>query len=247
MRGLKPTRFKQLLISHIRQSKWRLILSALCLVIYSAADLLTPWPLKLLVDYVLLDKPMPVPLPSLWDMVSQQKIAFTMVISSGILLIAVCKGVFAYMQLYETARIGLQFVSLLRRELFAHLQSLSLSFHNRAKSGEILTNITSDTTTLKDILGGNLFDFLGQTFTLAGMFVVLFWLNWKLSMAVLVTCPLLTWSVFSIYRRTRNSARAQRLREGKLASHISEVMGAVVLVRAFARENNVLRNGPAAV
>jgi ABC-type multidrug transport system fused ATPase/permease subunit len=104
-------------------------------------------------------------------------------------------------------------------------------------SGEILTNVTSDTNTLKDVLGGNLFDFAGQVVTLAGMFAVLFWLNWKLSLAVLFTFPLLVWSIFSMYRRTKLSARTQRHREGQLASRISEVLGSVLLVRAFARES----------
>ena len=126
---------------------------------------------------------------------------------------------------------------LLRRELFAHLQSLSLSFHSHARSGETLTNVTSDTNTLKDVLGGNLFDFVGQVVTLVGMFAILFWLNWKLSVAVVFTFPLLVWSIFTMYRRTKLSARAQRHREGKLASHISEVLGSVLLVRAFARES----------
>lgn len=73
--------------------------------------------------------------------------------------------------------------------------------------------------------------------TLVGMFGVLFWLNWKLSLAVVFTFPLLVWSIFTMYRRTKLSARAQRHREGNLASHISEVLGSVLLVRAFARES----------
>jgi ATP-binding cassette subfamily B protein len=68
------------------------------------------------------------------------------------------------------------------------------------------------------------------------MFAILFWLNAKLSLAVLVTFPLLIWSIFTVYRRTRLSARAQRQREGQLASRISEALGSVLLVRAFARE-----------
>jgi ATP-binding cassette, subfamily B, bacterial len=236
MRRLMRSPFGQLLIAHLRQSKGRLFFGAFCLVAYSLADLLTPWPLKLIFDHVLLDKPVPHILTPLWNLLHNQKVALTIALSFGILLTAACKGTFAYLQLYQTARVGLQFVSVLRRELFAHLQSLSLSFHSRAKSGETLINVTSDTNTLKDVLGGNLFDLAGQILTLVGMFAILFWLNAKLSLAVLVTFPILIWSIFTVYRRTRLSARAQRHREGQLASRISEALGSVLLVRAFARE-----------
>ena len=204
---LKRSRFGRLLSAHLRGSKGRLFFAGLCLLAFSAADLLTPWPLKLIFDHVLLDKPLPHVLFPVWNLLHNQKVAITLVLSLGILMLAAGKGLFAYLQLYQTARIGLQFVSLLRRELFAHLQALSLSFHNRARSGETLTNVTSDTNTLKDVLGGNLFDFAGQVMTLVGMFIVLFWLNWKLSLAVLFTFPLLVWSIFTMYRRTRVSAR----------------------------------------
>jgi ATP-binding cassette subfamily B protein len=236
MRRLIRSPFGRLLIAHLRQSKGRLFFGAFCLVAYSLADLLTPWPLKLIFDHVLLDKPVPHVLSPLWSLLHNQKVALTIALSFGILLTAACKGTFAYLQLYQTARVGLQFVSVLRRELFAHLQSLSLSFHSRAKSGETLINVTSDTNTLKDVLGGNLFDLAGQVLTLVGMFAILFWLNAKLSLAVLITFPLLIWSIFTVYRRTRLSARAQRQREGQLASRISEALGSVLLVRAFARE-----------
>lgn len=236
MYGVKQKPFRRILVAHLRTSKWGLLFGALCLIAYSIADLLTPWPLKLIFDYVLLDKPAPQALRPLWTLLHNDKISITVAISLGILVIAAGKGIFAYLQLYQTARVGLQFVSKLRTELFAHLQSLSLSFHNRAKAGETLMNVTSDTNTLKDVLGGNLFDLVGQSLTLVGMFSVLFWLNMRLSLIVLVTFPLLAWAIFTIYRRTKLSARAQRQREGKLASRISEVLGSVLLVRAFARE-----------
>ena len=64
-----------------------------------------------------------------------------LVLSLVIVLIAILKGVFSYSQLYITSRIGHQMVYALRRELFVHLQRLSLSFHNRARSGELLTKV----------------------------------------------------------------------------------------------------------
>src|SRR5256886_12940294 len=61
---------------------------------------------------------------------------------------------------------------LLRRELFAHLQTLSLSFHNQSRSGDLLTKIAGDTNTLKDIFADSMLKFTTYVLTVAGMFAV---------------------------------------------------------------------------
>ncbi|MGE0885458.1 MAG: ABC transporter ATP-binding protein [Blastocatellales bacterium] len=236
MRKRPSTRFQQIVIARLRQVKGALFLAAICTVGYTAAELVAPWPLKIIFDHVLLDKPLPASLDFLRAVLQSGKTAAIIVISVGILIVAACKGGFAYAQLYLTSRIGYQIVYMLRRELFAHLQRLSLSFHNRARSGELLTKVTSDTNTLKDVFSDSAISLLSQLLTLVGMFAVLFLLNWRLSLIALTTFPALCYAIFTIYRRIKVSARAQREREGRIASRINEALGSTLLVRAFARE-----------
>ena len=238
MRKKTAKRLRRIVLAHLGRVKGGLCLAALCMLGSIAAELLSPWPLKIIFDHILLEKPLPAFLSPMDSVLESGKGLAVAAISAGILLIAAFKGAFAYGQLYVTSRIGYQLVYTLRRELFAHLQRLSLAFHNRARTGELLTKVTSDTNTLKDVYSGAALEFGSQVLTVIGMFTVLFLLNWKLSLIVLATFPLLCYAVFAIYRQIKASARKQREREGRIAARISEVLGSVQLVQAFARERH---------
>ncbi|MEZ5355224.1 MAG: ABC transporter ATP-binding protein [Bryobacteraceae bacterium] len=233
------TRLRSIVENHLRRNSAPLVVSALCLIGYSVGELLAPWPLKLIFDHILLDRTAPAWLAPLLS--GYGKGVATIVLALAILAIAASKGICAYGQVYLSAEVGFGLVHALRKELFAHLQRLSLSFHNRSRAGELLTKVSSDTNTLRDTFTSALLEAAGRIFTLLGMFGILFWLNWKLSLIVLVTFPLLGFTMLTIYRRTRVAARAQRDREGKLAARIHESLGSAALVRAFARESHEQR------
>lgn len=229
-------RLRKIVSGHLRRVKGGLLLAACCTLGYTFAELVAPWPFKIICDYILLEKPLPGSLAFLRAAMDAGKPTAIAVVSLGILAIAGLKGAFAYAQQFLTSRIGYQMVHTLRRELFSHLQQLSLSFHNRSRSGELLTKVTSDTTILKDVFSESAINFMSQLLTLVGMFVVLFILNWRLSLIVLTTFPVLCYTIFRIYIRIKASARQQREREGRIASRISETLNSTLLVRAFARE-----------
>lgn len=236
MLGSQLTRFSALLSAHLRQNLSSLLLAACGIVGYALTEILAPWPLKLILDQILLAKPFPAPLQFLEAPVRSRPEAAVVVIATAILLIALLKGAFSYLQVFVTSRVGYQMVHKLRQALFSHVQRLSLSFHNRSRAGELLTKVTSDTAVLKDIFAGGLLELLGHIVSLVGMCTVLFLLNARLALIVAVTLPLLAWTILSIYRRSKNSARRQREREGRVAAHIGEVLSLTPLVRAFARE-----------
>src|SRR5207253_1772361 len=81
----------------------------------------------------------------------QDKVRLVVAASGGILLIALGSGVFSCAQIFLTSSIGYRMLYALRRELFAHLQTLSLAFHNQSRSGDLLTKIAGDTNPLKDL------------------------------------------------------------------------------------------------
>src|SRR6266699_1304162 len=122
----KRTRLHQMFLAHLGQVKWRLALAALCTVGVAATDLLKPWPLKLILDHAILDKPLPHVLGFLHGVVSSNKITIVVGASAAIVLIALAGGLFSYFQIFITSSIGYKMVYSLRRELFAHLQRLSL-------------------------------------------------------------------------------------------------------------------------
>jgi ATP-binding cassette subfamily B protein/subfamily B ATP-binding cassette protein MsbA len=202
----------------------------------AATDLLKPLPLKIILDHALLDKPLPHYLAFLPGIVGSDKVLLVVAASVAILLVALCGGLFSYSQIFITSSIGYKMVYSLRRELFAHLQRLSLSFHNRARSGDLMTKISGDTNTLKDLFAESILKFAAQALEVIGMFAIIFALNWKLGLIPLATMPFLCFTLFHLYRKTKASVKKQKRQEGKVASRMTEVLSAIPLVQAFARE-----------
>src|SRR5712691_5660680 len=124
----------------------------------------------------------------------------------------------------------------LRRELFVHLQRLSLAFHARARSGELLTRIASDTSAVRDIFAESVLTVTSHLLILVGTLAIMFALNVRLSLIVLVTFPILLGNLLYLYQRAKRSAKRQRRKEEKIVTRISEVLSTVPLVQAFGRE-----------
>src|SRR5437016_12872337 len=174
-----------------------------------------------MLDHGILQHPLPRSLHLLQGLVDGDRVMFLAVAAAGILLIALCDGVFSYFQIFITSSVGYRMVYALRRELFAHLQSLSLSFHNHARSGDLLTKIAGDTNTLKDIFADSILKFTTYVLTVAGMFAVMFVLNWRIGLIALATLPFLSYSLLHLYRKTKASVKTQRRQEGKVHARIS--------------------------
>lgn len=230
------TKFRQIVFSHLAAEKWNFAFAVFCTLSLALADLLRPWTLKVIIDNVLLSKPLPQFLSTLSAGFEQEKTLSVVLVASTVIIISAVKGVSTYSQVYITSRIGFRLAHKLRRELFAHLQRLSLSFHRRAETGELLTKVTSDTNNLRDTFSEFALQFVTELITLVGMVVIMFLVNWQLSLIVLATFPVL--AAISVYRfhAIRESARKQRSAEGKIASKVHEILDSIQVVQAFGRE-----------
>lgn len=235
-RKKERARFRGLVGGYLREAKGSLLLAALSMLGLTLTELAKPWPLKIIIDNILLGKPLPPYLSFAGGLFEGGEVLALAVFSLTILLIALLVAGFAYLQVYITSRIGNELVYTLRRSLFSHMQRLSLSFHNRTRSGELMTKIVSDTNTLKDVFAEATLVFTSQALTFVGMFAIMFFLNWKLALVVLATVPMFAGTIFYRYRRAKTSSRAQRKKEEEIATRISEVMTTVPLVQAFGRE-----------
>lgn len=230
------SRFGRVVRTHLRDMRGDFALAALCVIGSTLTTLLVPWPLKLIVDHVLLERPVPASLGALSAVLHGGSVAGLVVMAGIVVAIAGFGALFAYFQLYLTSRIGLRLVYRLRCELFDHLQNLSLSFHNRARTGELLNKLTADTSVLRDVYSESALAFATGALTIIGVFAVMLALNWRLALVVLATFPLLFVALLHMLKRVRRTARLQRRNEGRIASRLGELLGAVSVVQAFGRE-----------
>jgi ATP-binding cassette, subfamily B, bacterial len=222
---------------HLRARKWSIVFAFISLLGATAMELLSPWPIKVVIDYILLAKPLPPALAWLQPLFASGTMVALVVVSCSIAVIALLSGGFAYLQTYLSAKVGYEMVYTLRRELFSHLQQLSLSFHNRSRSGELLNKVASDTNLIRDVFSDWAIQFTAQVLMLVGVLTIMLAINWQLALVVLATLPLLFAVLYFLNREIRLSARSQRKHEGKVISRLNEVLSSIALVQAFGREH----------
>lgn len=218
--------------------RWRTIALAFASLLGAIAmDLAAPWPIKIVVDHVLLGKALP-DSPSFLQTLLAQGSTVTLVAMAGAIAgIALLSGAFAYLQTFLSARVGHELVFALRRELFSHLQRMSLAFHRRHRTGELMTKVTSDTTLLRDALSDWAVKAVAEVLLLTAVLAVMVSMNWQLALVVFVTLPLLFVLLLYLNRKIRLSAREQRRSEGRIVSRLNDVLSAIALVQAFGRED----------
>lgn len=232
------TRFKTLIVQHLSANKWRLLLAGLCLLGATATQLLAPWPLKLVIDYVLLEQPLPPTLSFLESLFERGPGFSLLILSSSIAVIAILNGSLSYFQMYTTAKIGYQLVHIIRRELFSHLQRLPLSFHKQTSIGEILTKFSGDTSTLREAFTDWALTLVAHLLTFVGMLIIMLSLNWQLALVVVATIPTLLGVLWYLNRQIILSVRTQRKQEGQITSKMNEILSSISLVQAFGREEH---------
>jgi ATP-binding cassette, subfamily B, bacterial len=232
-----PSRLRVIITNNLRQQRWSLLVAALALLGVIAMDLIAPWPLKIILDHVLLDRPLPQSLSALQGLLDMGHWPALLASAASIAAIALLSGSLSYLQLYTTAKIGHGITYRLRSRLFAHLQRLSLAYHQRSRSGELLIKVASDTNLLRDMFADWSLTFVAHLITVVAMLGVMFWVNWQLALVVSTTLPPLLAVLQVLNRKVKLSARAQRHHEGRTASRLNEVLSSIALVQAFGRQN----------
>src|SRR5947209_11533134 len=196
-----------------------------------------PWPLKIVIDRVLSHKPTRLPFLDAWlDSTQFSKMAILFGACAATLLVAVVTGLLTYYFTRAMGDVAQHFVFAIRRDLFAHMQRLSLRFHDQQRTGDLITRLTSDTQAIQEMIANGLTVLATNTCLLAGMLVLMFWLNWRFALVSLSVAPLLFWTVFRYKRRIKVASRQARASTGQLASLAQETLASIRIVQGLAQE-----------
>ena len=236
--GHARSRLRAVIVGCLKEQRLALALAALSLLGVVAAELLAPWPLKIIFDQLLLGHPLPPAMASLQPLFDLGAWPALVLLAASIALIALAEGALSYVQLYTTAKVGHGITWRLRSALFTHLQRLSLAYHRASRSGELLTKVAGDTNLLRDLFAEWMLTFVRHVVTLVAMVVVMFMLNWQLALVVVATLPPLLGAIVWLNRRVKATAREQRRFEGRMTSRLNEVLSSIALVQAFGRQQH---------
>jgi ABC-type multidrug transport system fused ATPase/permease subunit len=123
----------------------------------------------------------------------------------------------------------------LRAALFAHLQRLSLAFHLRRSTGDVLTRITGDVQAVEEFVTDSVKDLVGSVLLLAGTLTYLFTQNWRVALLAMAVVPVM--SVVSQYfaKRIKTASKEMRAREGEVATTAQEMLTTISVVQTYGR------------
>ena len=202
------------------------------------ANLLEPWPLKLVLDNVLRSRPSHGWLDR-WILASigEDRQAILWFAALAALAIAIVGAICSYIQKYFTTSTGQWVMHDLRSRLYSRMQRLSLSFHDQAQTGDLIGRVTSDIDSIQSFISSGLLSALTSSLTLVGMVAVMFYINWRFTLIALSVAPILFLVVFRYTRLIKKSSREVRKKEGEMVSIIQEVLSSIRVVKAFARED----------
>jgi ATP-binding cassette subfamily B protein len=235
---------------YFQRQRFLLTSSFITLLLEVVFSVLEPWPLKFIFDHLFHtehDKRF-------------GRIAFldgldaTTFVALGAIVLVTLSGlraVAAYANTIGFVKLGNRVLSEIRADLFQHLQRLSLSFHTRARSGDLIVRVIADIGQLNNAVINAALPLLANSLLVATMMGVMVWVNWKLGLVAMATLPLLGFLTSNFSRRVHKAARTQRDRESEMAATASEAVTNIKLVHAlslepifsrlFAQQNNASR------
>jgi len=205
---------------YLRPYKWPFIIALTQVFLISALELLKPWPLKLIIDHVLSNKPLP------WGVVEGTIDPPTILVLTclALVLIYLFLGGLTLLNNFTTIKIGQKMVNDLRRDVYSHLQRLSLAFHNRRQVGDLLYRVTADTYSIQSITMNGLFPIVTALLLLTGMFLIMIRIDWVLTLLALAVCPALFLSISLLSGKISKAAMDARQQESEVYSVVQRAM-----------------------
>ncbi len=153
-----------------------------------------------------------------------------------LMLVAVVMALGTAARFYFVSLLGEKVVADLRSQLYAHLIQLGAGFHDRSRSGELVSRLTADTELLRSVVGSTMSVALRSTVTVIGSLAMLFVTSPRLAAWSLLGIPLAVLPIIIGARKLRTVARNSQDRIADANSLASETLGAVRTVQAHARE-----------
>jgi ABC-type multidrug transport system fused ATPase/permease subunit len=144
----------------------------------------------------------------------------------------------SYLQTYLTSWVGEHVIYDLRRQLFAHLQKLSLDFFSRQKTGWIVSRLTNDVDAIDQLVTDGVTTLVTNSLTFVGAVVMLFVLDWRLALATLSVMPFLIAATLWFRSRSARAYALVRTRIGDVSAHLQESISGVRVLKAFRRERS---------
>jgi ATP-binding cassette subfamily B protein len=222
-------RLARWLWTFVRHYKSVLFGSIALMLVAALLDLLNPYLTQLAIDRYIVP-----PAHSHLSLADRTTGVFWMAVFYVLVL---CAGFgLRYFQYFLLSLLGQRVMYDMRSRMFAHLQSLSLSFFDHNPVGRLMTRITNDVDALYQLFTSGAITLLGDVFTIAAILIILLVENWRLALVVYIVLPPLALVTAYFQRAMRDNFRAIRVRLARINANIAENIAGTQVVQLFNRE-----------
>ena len=209
------------LFAFVMPYRGRLFIALAAIIATSVTGLAGPYTLQFLIDAVL----------------RQSDAALLNRITLILIGIFALQGVFYFIRGYLLSFIGERVMADLRLKLFEHLQGLSLSFYNERRTGELVSRLTNDVSTVRGVVTGDISTALSQVLIFGGALILLIVTDWRLTLFMFALIPVVMLIARLFGRSLRRLSSAVQDQLAKATTVLEESIGGVRLVQSFTRES----------
>ncbi|MEZ4591496.1 MAG: ABC transporter ATP-binding protein [Chloroflexota bacterium] len=208
------------LLGYVRPYRNQMIFSIILLLVSTLLGLVLPLVVQNLVDVVLIDK-------------NQERLNQ---LAIGLFVVFIVQALFSFGHRLSLAYVGEKVIAQIRVQIYTHLQSLSLKYFADHRTGEVVSRLTNDVSQLQTAVTDNLVALLRQAVTLVGAAVLLFFLNWRLTLIILTGIPIISLTMVFLGRKIRTAAKAVQDALAQSANVVEETVSGIRIVKSFVRE-----------
>ncbi|SRR5579871_469190 len=216
--------------------KW-VIFILVAMLIETAMSLLTPWPLKIIIDNVVGRHPLPGSLKWMDDFFpAESKFQLATVCAIVFVGIAAIGSVAGYIENFYNESVAQYVANDLRRKMYHHLQRLSLAYYDSHQTGKLLSTITADVSTIQDFASSTLLNILVDALTIIGMLGLMFYLNSGFTLVALGVTPFLLFFVARFKKAMKKATREVRKDQSNMFTVLQQGLESIRAVNAFGRQ-----------
>ncbi len=206
------------------------------------ARTLTPFPLKWILDHVLLEEPLPEGRVSGWvGAVASQPESLLLLLCVGMVVLVFLQGLLSYFHRFWIATAARLANNDIRNHVFHRLQLLPLSFHGRVAPGDLVVRMTEDVNTLRHLLIDSVTELVRMFFGFGWILVLMAAMNLRLTLLALVVAPPIYWLSKRFRGRVEELAQVSRTKESEVGAIVQENVSSMAVVHAFSQQDHERR------
>lgn len=207
---------------YMKKQKVSLIISVILVILSSILSLLGPYFIGVIIDHYILPKDVSGTIRMVWLLVG----------------IYFATSIITWLQSYVMVDISLKTIKVLREDLFAKLQTLSLRFFDQHKHGELMSRFTNDLEQLNQALSQSVIQFVSSLLTIIGVTIAMFSLNWVLAIVSFLIIPVMLYVTKKIVSVSRKNFSQRQKDVGELNGFVEETISGGEVISLFNKEED---------